>query len=123
MARITGIGGIFFKSDDPARLARWYRDVLGVVVEEWNGALLRYDAPGHPPYVVWGPFDKTTDYFLPSKREHMVNFAVDDLRAFVEELKRKGVEVLDFKDDDPNGLFAWIMDPDGTKLGLWEPGR
>jgi predicted enzyme related to lactoylglutathione lyase len=121
MARITGVGGIFFKSPDPAKLAHWYRDVLGIAIEDWNGAMLRYDTPQHPPFIVWGPFAKDTDYFAPSTREYMINFAVDDLIAFLDELKKKNVPILGAKTDDPNGLFAWLLDPDGTKIELWQP--
>jgi catechol 2,3-dioxygenase-like lactoylglutathione lyase family enzyme len=120
---ITGIGGVFFKSKDPKALAAWYRDVLGVQVEDWGGAALRYDAPGHPPILVWSPFPETTDYMAPSTRDFMVNFAVDDLDAFLVRLAGKGVSVLRRDDTDPNGKFAWILDPDGTKIELWEPRK
>jgi catechol 2,3-dioxygenase-like lactoylglutathione lyase family enzyme len=118
--RITGVGGIFFKSKDPKALAAWYRDVLGIAVEDWGGATLRYDAPGHPPVVVWGPFVEKTEYFAPSSREFMVNFAVDDMDAFLARLEAKGVKILKRDDGDPSGKFAWIMDPDGTKIELWQ---
>jgi catechol 2,3-dioxygenase-like lactoylglutathione lyase family enzyme len=121
MAGITGFGGIFFRSSDPAALSTWYRDVLGLKVEEWNGAMLAYDAPGHPPCVVWAPFERDSEYFSPSMRDHMVNFGVEDLKDFLDQLRAKGVTILGVKDDDPNGLFAWILDPDGTKIELWEP--
>ena len=81
MKRVVGLGGIFFKSPDPKKLAAWYRDVLGIEIEEWGGALLRYDAPDHPPFVVWSPFQADTDYLKPSARAFMVNFAVDDIDA------------------------------------------
>jgi predicted enzyme related to lactoylglutathione lyase len=123
MARITGIGGIFFKSPDPAGLARWYREVLGVATEDWNGALLRSGTPAHPPYTVWAPFEESTDYFAPSSREFMINFAVDDLAGYLDLLRGRGVDILDAKMDDPNGKFAWIVDPAGTKIELWEPVR
>ena len=119
--RITGIGGLFFKSKDPKALAAWYRDVLGMKVETWGGALLSYDAPGHPPVAVWSPFPQDSDYMAPSTREFMVNFAVDDLDAFVAMLTKKGVAILKRDDSDPNGKFAWIIDPDGTKIELWQP--
>ncbi|HVP84325.1 MAG TPA: VOC family protein [Rhizomicrobium sp.] len=118
--RITGIGGIFFKSKDPKALAAWYRDVLGIAVEDWGGATLRYDAPGHPPVVVWGPFAEKTEYFAPSSREFMLNFAVDDMDAFLARIEAKGVKVLKRDDSDPSGKFAWIVDPDGTKIELWQ---
>jgi catechol 2,3-dioxygenase-like lactoylglutathione lyase family enzyme len=120
---ITGIGGIFFKSDDPKALAQWYRDVLGLQIEDWGGAALRYDAPHHPPILVWSPFPRTSDYMTPSAREFMVNFAVDDLDAFVATLMTKHVAILKRDDNDPNGKFAWILDPDGTKIELWEPKK
>jgi catechol 2,3-dioxygenase-like lactoylglutathione lyase family enzyme len=123
MAHITGVGGIFFKSKDPKALTAWYRDVLGIKVESWGGAMLRYDAPGHPPMVVWTPFPEKTDYMAPSTREFMVNFAVDDLDAFVAMLKSKGVAILKEDDSDPSGKFTWIVDPDGTKIELWGPKK
>lgn len=118
---ITGVGGVFFKSKDPKALAAWYRDVLGLKVESWGGAMLPYDAPGHPPAVVWSPFSQTGDYMAPSPREFMVNFAVDDLDAIIARLESKGVKIIRRDDSDPNGHFAWILDPDGTKLELWQP--
>lgn len=119
--RITGVGGIFLKSKDPKALARWYRDVLGVPLEPWGGATLSYDAPGHPPVVVWNAFPSTTDYMSPSTREFMINFAVDDLDAYLTRLREKGVTVLKRDDAGPTGKFAWILDPDGTKIELWQP--
>jgi len=123
VGRITGIGGVFVRSNDPKALAAWYRDVLGIAVESWGGALLRYDAPGHPDVVVWTPFAQGTDYFAPSTRELMLNFAVDDLDAFLVRIKAKGVAVLKRDDSDPNGSFAWIVDPDGTKIELYQPRK
>jgi catechol 2,3-dioxygenase-like lactoylglutathione lyase family enzyme len=120
MAKITGLGGIFFKSPDPKTLAAWYRDVLGLELAEHGVAMLSYDAPGHPPFVVWTPFAADTNYFAPSSRELMVNFAVDDLDGFVAMLTAKGIAVLGREDYD-YGRFVWIMDPDGTKIELWEP--
>ena len=121
MARITGIGGIFFKSRDPKALAQWYREVLELEINDWDSAALRYDTPGHPPFVVWGPFPEDTDYYAPSQREFMVNFAVDDLDGFLARLEAKGVEIVKRDDSDPNGRFAWILDPDDTKIEFWEP--
>ncbi len=118
--RITGVGGIFFKSKDPKALAGWYRDVLGVTLEPWGGAMLRYDARGHPPVIVWSPFPEATKYMAPSTREFMIDFAVDDLDAFLHKLKAKGVDVIK-RQSDPTGSFAWILDPDGTKIELWQP--
>jgi catechol 2,3-dioxygenase-like lactoylglutathione lyase family enzyme len=121
--RITGIGGIFFKAKDPKALAAWYRDVLGLKLEDWGGAALTYDAPGHPPALIWSTFPADTKYFAPSERDHMINYAVDDLDAFLARIEAKGVKVLKRDDSDPTGKFAWIMDPDGNKLELWEPPK
>jgi predicted enzyme related to lactoylglutathione lyase len=121
VGRITGVGGVFFKSNDPKALMAWYRDVLGIKLEAWGGAAMTYDAPKHPPAVILNAFDSTTDYMNPSKREFMIDFAVDDLSAFVDRLKAKGVALIARDDSDPGGKFAWIVDPDGTKIELWEP--
>jgi len=117
---ITGIGGIFFRSKDPKALMAWYRDVLGIQLEPWGGAAMRYDAPGHPPVVTLNAFRDTTHYMDPSTREFMLDFAVDNLSAFLDRLKSKGVAILK-REDGPDGNFAWIVDPDGTKIELWQP--
>ena len=117
---ITGVGGIFFRSKDPKALMAWYLDVLGIKLEPWGGAALRYDASGHPPVVTLNAFRQTTSYMDPSTREYMLDFAVDDLSAFVDRLKAKEVPILK-REDAPDGSFAWILDPDGTKIELWQP--
>ena len=120
---ITGIGGVFFKARDPKALAAWYRDVLGMPLERWGGAMLRYDAPQHPPVLTWNAFAATTNYFAPSTADFMINYAVDDMDAFLARLETKGVAILKRQDDDQNGRFAWILDPEGHKIELWEPKR
>lgn len=119
--RITGVGGIFFKSKDPKALRAWYRDVLGLPVEAWGGAALRTEAPGHPPIVVWSAFSEDSDYFAPSEKPFMINFAVDDMDAFLARIEKKGVKILKRNDEDPSGTFAWIVDPEGNKIELWQP--
>jgi predicted enzyme related to lactoylglutathione lyase len=120
--RITGLGGVFFKSKDPKALAAWYADVLGIKMESWGGAMLSYDAPGHPPVIVFSGFPADSGYFAPSTREFMINFGVDDMDAFLKRIEAKGVKVLKRDDtSDPSGRFAWITDPDGTKIELWQP--
>lgn len=120
---ITGIGGLFFKSKDPKALAAWYRDTLGFKLEDWGGAKLSYDAPQHPPVAAWIPFPDKTGYMAPSTRDFMVDFAVDDLDAFLAMLTAKGVDILKRDDQGESGKFAWILDPDGTKIELWEPKK
>ena len=121
--RITGIGGIFVVSKNPKTLAAWYRDVLGISVEPWGGATFRYDATGHPVVAVWNAFAEGESYLAPSRRDFMLDFAVDDLDAFLTRLEAKGVAILKRDDSDPNGKFAWILDPDGTKIELWQPTK
>jgi catechol 2,3-dioxygenase-like lactoylglutathione lyase family enzyme len=118
---VTGLGGVFFKSKNPKALSAWYRDVLGLNIQPWGGAMLRYDAPGHPPMVVWSPFADSNDEMAGSTRDFMFNFAVDDMDAFIARLTAKGVHILKRDDKDPSGRFAWILDPDGTKIELWQP--
>ncbi len=120
VGHVTGVGGIFFKSKDPKALQQWYHDVLGLEIKPWGGAMLAYDAPGHPSVVVWSPFGEKTDYMAPSTREFMINFAVDDLDAIIARLTANGVPILK-RDEDPHGKFAWFVDPDGTKIELWRP--
>ena len=121
--RITGIGGIFVVSKNPEALAAWYRDVLGISLEPWGGAIFRYDATGHPVVAVWNAFPEGEDYLAPSRRDFMLDFAVDDLDVFLTRLEAKGVTILKRDDSDPTGKFAWILDPDGTKIELWQPTK
>jgi predicted enzyme related to lactoylglutathione lyase len=120
-AHITGVGGVFVTSKDPKALAAWYRDVLGIPLQPWGGAILPYDAPGHPPMALWNAMPTNSDEIAPSTRDFMINFAVDDLDAFTLRLRSKGVKILKQDDSDPFGKFAWILDPDGTKIELWQP--
>jgi len=121
IGHITGLGGLFVRSKDPKALAAWYQGVLGLKIEPWGGAILHYDAPGHPSVLTWSPVPQTTAYMAPSTREFMIDFAVDDLDAFLARLKDRGVAVIKRDDSDPTGRFAWILDPDGTKIELWQP--
>ena len=118
--RITGLGGLFVTSKDPKALAAWYRDVLGIRLEPWGGAILRYDAPRHPPMAVWNAMSQDSGEIAPSHRDFMVNFTVDDLDGFVKRLESKGVAILK-REQDNTGKFASILDPDGTKIELWQP--
>jgi predicted enzyme related to lactoylglutathione lyase len=123
MARVIGIGGLFFKATDPASLADWYREVLGIEVLPWGGAVFTPEPMAARPGsgTVWSPFPAHTDYFAPSTREFMVNLAVDDLDGIVARCAEHGVEVTVMPDEQPNGRFAHLVDPEGTKLELWEP--
>lgn len=117
MPKITGLGGIFYAVKDPDATRAWYRDVLGLDGE--YGPMLRWsEETGEQPYSLLGQFS-STDYFKPSGKDFMINLRVDDLDAFVDVLKDKGIEILG-ADDEGYGKFAWIMDPDGVKLELWQ---
>lgn len=120
--RITGIGGIFVKSSNPDRLMIWYRDILGLETTEWGVNFLASDEPhGDQSYQVWSNFKEDTPYFGPSDKPFMINFRVENLVEFARTLKTRGVELLDDGIvEEPYGKFAWIMDPDGTKIELWE---
>ena len=120
---VTGLGGIFVKSKDPKALAAWYHDMLGITLEPWGGAVLRYDAPLHPSAVAWTALPLTSHYTAPSSREFMLDFGVDNLDAMIARLTAKGVKILKRDDSDPSGSFAWILDPDGTKIELWQPKK
>ncbi len=118
---VTGIGGVFFKAKDPKALVAWYRDVLGMPVQAWGGAALHYDAPGHPSAAAWTVYPAASDHFAPSTGDFMVNYAVDDLDAIIARLHAKNVDVIKRSDDENYGRFAWILDPEGNKIELWEP--
>jgi predicted enzyme related to lactoylglutathione lyase len=117
MARVTGLGGIFYKVEDPARTRAWYQEMLGIG-GEW-GAIFPWKAEGAEAYSLLSPFQASTDYFDPSASPFMVNLRVDDADALIEELKVKGVEILGRQEED-YGIFAWILDCDGIKIELWQ---
>lgn len=123
VGRITGLGGVFLKAKDPKALSAWYRDVLGLPLQAWGGAVLRYDATNHPPAAAWTAFPVSSNYFAPSTSVFMIDYTVDDMDAIITRLKAKDVEILKRVDDDANGRFAWILDPEGNKIELWEPKR
>lgn len=119
MAKVTGIGGVFFKSPDPKGLAAWYREHLGLDIESWGGVTFPWSDPGG--FTVWSPFAEDTAYFDPSDRPFMVNFRVDDLDGILEHLRDAGVEVDDRIGEYDYGRFGWFLDPEGTRIELWEP--
>jgi predicted enzyme related to lactoylglutathione lyase len=124
MKRVTGIGGIFFNSADPARLRAWYKAHLGIDVQEWGGAAFSWtDAEGKPAAgtTIWSVGDCSGNGFAPSPAPFMVNYRVADLHALVAALRAEGCNVLEKVDESEFGKFAWVMDPDGNKVELWEP--
>jgi len=124
MKRVTGIGGIFFQSPDPAVLRSWYKDHLGIDVQDWGGAAFTWtDSEGNPTAgtTVWNVSKAKSDYFAPGTASFMVNYRVADLHALVAALRSEGCNVLDKIDESDFGKFAWVIDPDGNKVELWEP--
>lgn len=124
MARITGIGGVFFKSrGDGAALAAWYRQHLGMALEDFGGAILRWpdDKADDGGLTVWHVASADSQWFSPSDSPFMINYRVDDLGELLAQLRADGVEIVGGPESHENGRFAWIMDPDGNKVELWEP--
>ena len=117
MARITGLGGIFYEVEDPARTQAWYRDNLGVG-GEW-GAMFPFKADDPKGFTLLSPFKASTDYMAPSEERFMINLRVDNLDGMIADLAGKGIEVLGRQDED-YGRFAWILDCDGVKVELWQ---
>jgi catechol 2,3-dioxygenase-like lactoylglutathione lyase family enzyme len=122
MAKVTGIGGVFLKAGDPARLGEWYRAHLGFDIQSWGGAQFFFNRRDRPSvgYTVWSPFPTSTKYFEPSDKAFMVNLRVDDLDALLAQLRAAGAQVLDRREDAENGTFGYVLDPEGTLLELWE---
>jgi len=123
-SRVTGLGGMFFKSADPGSLRSWYADHLGVEFGEWGGFAFEWrerERPDEIGYTIWGPFSEDTRYFSPSELPYMFNFRVGDLERLLELLREEGVEIVGELEQHPNGSFAWILDPEGRKIELWEP--
>jgi len=121
MASVLGIGGIFVKSKDATALRAWYRDMLGLDIQAWGGAQLQ--PPAALASTVWSAFAADSGYFAPSEREFMVNLRVDDVDALLAKLRALGAQVLDRREDGPDGKFGYVVDPDGTLLELWQaPG-
>lgn len=117
MAKVTGLGGIFYKVADPEKTRTWYRQMLGIG-GEW-GTIFPFKADNPEGFTLLSRFKQDSDYFAPSDKPFIINLRVDDLDELIAELTAKGIEILGRQDED-YGRFAWIMDPDGVKLELWQ---
>lgn len=118
MAKVTGLGGVFYKVADPAATQAWYKETLGIG-GDW-GAMFPWSAEaGEDPYSLLSPFKQETDYMAPSTAGFMINLRVDDLDGMIADLEAKGIEMLGRQDED-YGNFAWILDCDGVKIELWQ---
>ncbi|WP_425995986.1 VOC family protein [Caulobacter sp. DWR1-3-2b1] len=117
MAKVLGLGGIFFKAADPVAVREWYARVLGFEVHDWGGAMFDHPKIGGTN---WSPFKADTTYFEPSTAAFMINFIVEDIDGVLTKASAEGVEPTG-RQDDEMGRFAWLIDPDGVKIELWEP--
>jgi catechol 2,3-dioxygenase-like lactoylglutathione lyase family enzyme len=118
MARVTGLGGIFYKVADTERTKAWYQEILGLG-GDWGITFRWADEGGEDPYSLLSAFKETSDYMAPSAEKFMINLRVDDLDAMLAGLQDKGIEILGRQDED-YGNFAWILDCDGVKIELWQ---
>jgi catechol 2,3-dioxygenase-like lactoylglutathione lyase family enzyme len=125
--RVTGIGGIFFKprKASQAAMLEFYRDRLGINLQWDNGTTFTWqdDVDGRDGVTVWSVFKNDSDYFEPGTASFMVNYRVADLDALMIELEKEGVNIDPKRDDSEYGKFAWVYDPDGNKVELWEPPK
>ena len=121
--RVTGLGGVFFKSANPQALKEWYGKHLHIESGE-HGALFKWrqdEDPEKAGYTAWSVFPDDTTYFKPADRNFMFNYRVENLKELLEVLKEEGVQIVGEMEEYPYGKFGWIMDPDGNKIELWEP--
>jgi len=121
--KVTGIGGIFFRSKDPKESRAWYAENLGLAVNDYGSSFEFRNAnnPEEINYLSWSPFKEDTEYFEPSKKEFMINYRVQNIEGLVKQLKENGVKILDEIDTFDYGKFVHIMDLEGNKIELWEP--
>lgn len=121
MAKVLGVGGIFFKSRNPQALMTWYQEHLGFSTESTDYATFFPATMPDGGGTVFSPFKDTTGYFAPSKRDFMFNLIVDDLDTALEQVKKGGAELVGDPQSFDYGRFGWFMDPDGNKVELWQP--
>ena len=123
MQRVTGIGGIFFKCNEPDKIKDWYKTHLGLNTSPY-GTMFEWREEADPEkkgFTLWTPFKESTKYFEPSSRDFMINYRVENLEAVVEELRKEGVTLLDNIEDSEYGKFVHLLDPEGNKIELYEP--
>jgi predicted enzyme related to lactoylglutathione lyase len=122
--RVTGIGGIFFQAKDPAALRAWYKEHLGIDIQDWGGAAFSWtDASGDAAKgtTIWSIGNDDGKRFAPGTASFMVNYRVEDLVSLLQALRHEGCNVLEQTDDSEYGKFGWVIDPEGNKVELWEP--
>lgn len=123
MARVTGIGGVFFKARDPKALSAWYAEHLGIQLNDWGGASFEWkdEVPADTGTTAWSVFPENTKHFGTGPQTAMINYRVDDMDALLAKLGAAGVTIDPKREDASFGKFAWITDPDGNRVELWQP--
>jgi len=119
--RVTGIGGLFFKTEDPKKTKDWYQKHLGFNTDQWGCTFWWKDNDGQKASTQWSPFPGDTQYFEPSKKDFMFNYRVENLVELLQELEKEGVTIIGKMQEYDYGKFGWILDGDGNKIELWEP--
>lgn len=124
--RVTGIGGIFFKSKNPKATRDWYQQHLGIQCPDNFGGVFEWRKTSNPNqagYTIWSPFEENSNYFEPSNKDYMFNYRVENITELISLLKEEGVQVVGEIQEFDYGKFAWILDLDGNKIELWEPSE
>jgi predicted enzyme related to lactoylglutathione lyase len=121
--KVTGIGGIFFRSKNPVEIREWYSKNLGLAVNDYGSTFefRNVNRPDEINYLQWSPFEDSTDYFNPSEKEFMINYRVQNMEGLVKKLRENGVKIVDEIEEFEYGKFVHIMDAEGNKIELWEP--
>lgn len=121
--KVTGIGGIFFRSKNPKTIKEWYSKNLGLAIDDYGSAFEFRNAnkPDEINYLRWSPFEENTDYFNPSEKDFMINYRVQNIEGLVNKLKENGVTIVDSIEEYEYGKFVHILDSEGNKIELWEP--
>jgi|SRR5579862_9555148 len=124
MKRVTGIGGVFVRSKDPRALGAWYREHLGLNIEEWGGVAFRWATAENPTgagATIWSPFKDDTSHYVLSTASYMINFRVHDLDSLLAALRSEGCAVDAKVEESEYGKFGWVQDPEGNRIELWQP--
>lgn len=122
--KVTGIGGVFFLANESHEaLSAWYEKHLGIALEPWGGSVLSWqnDQAVDGGYTVWNVAPNDSEWFAPSSARFMINYRVDNMAALLEKLEAAGIDIIKGPDYVENGVFAWLLDPEGNKVELWEP--
>ena len=121
MAKVLGVGGVFFKCRDKAALGAWYQEHLGMQINEYGGMEFEFKSAPKGGYCVWGPFSDETDYFSPSTKPFMINLIVDNLEAVLKKAQEGGATLVGEIEESQYGRFGWFLDPENNKVELWQP--